>query len=98
MSGLGKRQSPNAPFKRCYYCGIRYSEKRTPCLMCLRDYEIDMELKSKKVPTYTPITEQWVSMESALQAKKCEFLPVDLTLEEVGDMAAIAYAKLRRVT
>lgn len=25
--------------------------------MCLRDYEIDMELKSKKVPTYTPITE-----------------------------------------
>lgn len=88
MSGLGNRQSKKAPFKRCAYCNIRYKETKTPCLMCLRDNEKDVELKNKKVDLYTPITEQWVNMESALQAQKCEFLPVDLTLEEIGDMEA----------
>ena len=93
MSGLGARQSKKAPFKRCFYCAIRYGENKTPCLMCKRDYEIDIELKSRKVPIYTLITDQWTRMEAALQAKHCEFLPIDMTLEQIGDMAAEWYAE-----
>ena len=82
-----------APFLACRRCIRKWNALHVVCKLCIanEDYRERMAAKSlAAIPTYTPMTAdtQWVDMEDALQATHCEFLPVSLTLEQVGDMAA----------
>ena len=86
-----------APFHACRRCIRQWNALHMVCKLCVASEEYRERMAAKSlaaIPAYTPMTDetQWVDMEEALQAKKCEFLPVSLTLEQVGDMAAEGYA------